>query len=165
MTIKNKILLLSALAAVTFSGCFLAAEEIIMHEQVPPKVAQVDSMLEGMLQLHVNIGDKVKKGELLFNIDSKSYKILQQKSVFAYLFKRHEFHRMEELIGSHSVSLEQYQEAEYNYLSALEDLRTADLQIEECLYYAPFDGVVTNIINYTGSAVGDGNEVVDVTAV
>ncbi|HJO92113.1 MAG TPA: hypothetical protein QF753_01825 [Victivallales bacterium] len=37
--------------------------------------------------------------------------------------------------------------------------------IDQCAVKAPFDGKVTNIVNYTGSGVGSCNEIMDITAI
>ena len=49
----------------------------------------------------------------------------------------------------------------------LEDQATVKLDqayVDQCTVKAPFNGTVTNIINYPGTGVGNGNEIMDITA-
>ena len=61
------------------------------------------------------------------------------------------------------MSQERYEKAKNLYADALEKAKADLVNIKDSKCYAPFDGVVTKIVDYTGSTTGAGNEVVDVT--
>ncbi|MCP4180786.1 MAG: hypothetical protein GY756_23750 [bacterium] len=145
-------------------GACLIAFGVFAADAAPgPQVAQICSVVEGMLKMHVKLGEKVKKGQLIFEIESNLLEVARMKAENNVRYCKQIYDRDQKLLKSHNVSLEAFQEARYNYINAVADLKTALINIKNCYYYAPFDGNVTKIINYTGSAVGDGNEVVDIT--
>jgi multidrug efflux pump subunit AcrA (membrane-fusion protein) len=128
-----------------------------------PTVAQVDSLIEGILNLNVKEGQHVKKGELLFKVDTTALDNQKKINKSYVKYCSQEYNRQKNLLAKHAVSLSDFQTAEYNLVNAIADLKTTELNIQNSSYYAPFDGVVSKVINSTGSAIGDGSEVVDVT--
>ncbi|HJO92392.1 MAG TPA: biotin/lipoyl-binding protein [Victivallales bacterium] len=133
--------------------------------EATPKVGQVDTVYEGILQLHVKLGQKVKKGQLLFTMDTNLLKVAVIKANNNLNYTKEIYERNKKLYdSSHSVSREKLEEYKYNYINALADFKTAKINVKNCYYYAPFAGTVTKIIYGNGSAVGDGNEVMDITA-
>ena len=144
-------------------ACLVAFGVFAADTAPEPQVAQIASVVEGMLIMHVKLGDKVKKGQLVFQIESNLLEVARMKAENNVRYCKQLFDRDQKLLKSHNVSLEAFQEARFNYINAVADLKTALINIKNCYYYAPFDGTVTKIINYTGSAVGDGNEVMDIT--
>jgi multidrug resistance efflux pump len=127
------------------------------------QVAQIDSLAAGILKMHVALGEKVKKGQLIFELDSNLLDVATMKAENNVRYCKQIYDRDQKLLKTHNVSLELFQKARYNYINAVAGLKTALINVKNCYYYAPFDGNVTKIINYTGSAVGDGNEIIDIT--
>jgi multidrug resistance efflux pump len=130
-----------------------------------PVVGQVDNSYEGILQLYVKLGQKVKKGQILFGMDTNLLKILVIKAKNKLNYTKTIYLRNKKLYEkSHSVSKEALEELKFKYINALADYKTAKINVQDCYYYAPFDGTVTKIIYGNGSGVGSGDEVIDITA-
>jgi multidrug resistance efflux pump len=128
-----------------------------------PKIAEINSINEEMLDMKVELGQKVKKGDLLFSVDITTLATQKLKDETEVKHQNDILQRAEKLIKTHSVSLAEVQEAKYNSINAIMNLKTTEYNIKYSSYYAPFDGIVTKIVNYNGSAIGDGNVVVNIT--
>jgi multidrug resistance efflux pump len=152
-----------AIVQVTKAKTKTEAKQIEANLKATPVVAQVDSLIEGILRLNVHEKQKVKKGELLFHIDTASLENQKRKDRSNVKYCKQEYVRMDKLLKTHSVSKADYQTAKFNLINALADLKTTTLNLQNSCYYAPFDGIVTKIVTTDGSAVGDGSEVIDVT--
>ena len=137
------------------------------------QIAQIHSMTEGIIDLKVEPGQYVKKGQLIFTVNtipkinhSTTYKVPQEikyKNALDYYKKAYD--RAKRLLVPHSVSLADFQLAKFNYSNALDDLKSFFIDKKNSHYYAPFDGLVSKVINYTGSNIGDGDNIVEITAV
>jgi multidrug resistance efflux pump len=134
--------------------------------KIGPAVAQVAPMLEGIVELKVSLGEKVKKGQLLFKIDTAYYKIRKTKHEANVEYNKARFERTKQLYEQNSGSLKYYQTAAYDYANAVQKLKETELLIDKrSNYHAPFDGRVTDIVHYTGSYVFTGHTVLEVTKV
>ncbi len=118
-----------------------------------PAVAKIASYLEGIIELKVSLGQHVKKGQLLFQISTDYTQIVEAKCENEVWFYQKQYERIKKLSVTHSQSIEDVQEAKYNLQKALGSLKIEKLLLDKwSKYYAPFDGVVTNIYCYNGSA-------------
>jgi multidrug efflux pump subunit AcrA (membrane-fusion protein) len=163
---------------INYNGCIGDGNEVVDITQIKTKsdasaikakmgeiseVAQVDSLIEGILHLNVKEGQHVKKGDLLFKVDTTALDSQKKINKSFVKYCSQEYTRQKKLLGTHAVSVSDFQTAEFNLINAIADLKTTELNIQNSSYYAPFDGVVSKVINPSGSAIGDGSEVVDVT--
>ena len=131
---------------------------------VAPAIAQVASMKDGLLKLSINQGEKVNKGQLLFTVSAAYDKITRAKQQARLLYYKQKFERSRKLFNNNSQSLKVYQSTQYNFKNAIQDLKSTDLMINKnSTYYAPFDGIVTNINHYTGSNIFVGHRVLEIT--
>jgi len=142
---------------------------------VPDQKAQIASRLMGYIKnLDVKVGQKVKRGDLLFFIysgDIKS-KISQarsgyQQAVAALTDARLDFNRFTKLYKEDSVSKQQYDKirlqlsvAEENLSSARSGLNQAKAQLKYANVTAPFDGVIVQKNAVAGSLAAPGNPIV-----
>ena len=132
--------------------------------KIGPAVAQVVSILFGTVDLRVTLEEKVKKDQLLFKIDTAIYEIKNAKRKANLEYNKARYERTKKLYEQNNESLKNYQTAEYEYRDAAQGLKRTELQINKrSCYYAPFDGIVTNITHYTGSFVFAGHKVLEVT--
>lgn len=119
-------------------------------------VAGIASYLEGVVDVNVELGQRVRKGDLLFRIKTDYTEIIREKCRNAVWYYTQEYERIKRLNAGHSKCQEDLDLAKYNLLKAKCSLEKEDLLIQKwSKYYAPFDGIVTNIYYYTGSAVPD----------
>jgi hypothetical protein len=129
-------------------------------------LAQVVTMLEGIVELKVSLGEKVKKDQLLFNINTAFYEIRKATQKANVEYNKARFERTKQLYEQNNGSLKHYQTAVYDYKNAVLKLKSIELLINRrSSYHSPFDGRVTDIIHYTGSYVFVGHKVLEVTKI
>ncbi len=141
---------------------------------VPDQKAQIASRLMGYIKnLDVKVGQEVKKGELLFSIDSSDVnsQILQAKSAYqqasaALKDAKLDYDRFSKLYKQDSVSKQQfdkislqYKVAQENLVSAKTALNQAKSQLNYANVKAPFDGVVVDKMAVAGDLAAPGNPV------
>jgi hypothetical protein len=115
-------------------------------------------------------GKIIRQGDLLIALD-KSYRIADvnnakaniEKDLALLHEKKEVYLRDKKLIGSHSVSVQEYQNAQSDYFQAKAQLEAdkATLILKErilsfCDYYARFDGIVEEVMfsaGYTGGEI------------
>jgi multidrug resistance efflux pump len=138
--------------------CFIAIGLYASKDK--PAVARISScpFLDGMVNMKVSLGEHVKKGQLLFTISTDYTQIKKAQCKNRVWYYKEEYERIKKLAKSRSKSLENVQEAKYNLEHAIESLKIENLLINKwSKYYAPFDGVITKIYNYSGSGVSRGS--------
>ena len=145
----KKLLLLTAI-------CIAAGQ--IYASEFKASVARIASYLEGIVDLKVEVGQKVKKGQLLFTISTDYTEIVKEKCKNGVWFYQQEYDRIKKLAATHSKSIDDLQLATKDLANAKGSLDIENLLIDKwSKYYAPFDGVVTKIYNYSGSGVSNGS--------
>ncbi len=128
-----------------------------------PIVAQVDNRFEGIVNLYVNLGEKVKAGQPLFSCDSQINDIQLRTDEAALVYSKEVFERDKALIASHTISYGQYITDKYTYIANLATVMYDKIEIANSVSCAPFDGIVTAIGYAEGSGPGAGDNIVSVT--
>ena len=129
-----------------------------------PIVANVASMIDGLVEMNVDLGNKVKAGQVLFTINVDYNKITRKQQLANYKLTKAKYERQKKLYKQNANALKDYQLAEFNYRNAIQDLKMSDIIIDKrSVYKAPFDGVISNITYYTGSNTFAGHTVLQVT--
>ncbi len=128
-----------------------------------PKIAEVASVYKGIVELKVQLGEKVKKGQLLFEINQNILDTEKKCNEETYKFLKDVLEGGKKLIKKESISLDDYQQCIRDIDEAKAVLDSTNAQIKLSKYYAPFDGTVTNIVRYDGSGLGDNDDEVQVT--
>ncbi|BCN93980.1 acriflavin resistance protein [Thiomicrorhabdus immobilis] len=142
---------------------------------VPDQKAQIASRLMGYIKnLDVQVGQEVKRGDLLFSIDSGDIKsqISQANSAYqqalaALTDANLDYNRFTKLYKEDSVSKQQYDKIKLQYSVAQENLASAKSALDQAksqLNYAnvkaPFDGVIVQKMAVAGSLAAPGNPIV-----
>ncbi|MBO1927689.1 efflux RND transporter periplasmic adaptor subunit [Thiomicrorhabdus sp. 6S2-11] len=196
----NKVLAVAVLAAMGLSGCqqeapvapqsepqTLAAEvhnvelgtvpltAVVPGAVVADQKAHIASRLMGYIKgLEVEVGDKVKRGSLLFSIDSTDIQsqIAQAQSAYsqaeaALQDAKLDYDRFSQLFKEDSVSKQQFDKIRLQYAVAQENLAAAKSGLNQArsqLNYAnvraPFSGVVVQKMATAGDLAAPGNPVV-----
>lgn len=143
---------------------------------VPDQKATISSRLMGFIKvLDLKEGQKVKRGELLFSIDSSDVKsgIIQAQSGYdqakaGLMDAKLDYDRFEKLYQDASVSKQQfdkislkYKVAQENLASAQSGLNQAKSQLKYANVRAPFDGVVVKKMASAGDLAAPGSPVVE----
>jgi multidrug efflux pump subunit AcrA (membrane-fusion protein) len=127
------------------------------------QVAEVASVYKGIVKLHVKLGDYVKKGQLLFEVNTDQLQALKKFDEANLGFMNTCVERAKKLFKLHSISKDDYQKCLRDYGVAQNQLKNTLAKIKFSKYYAPFDGTVTKIIRYDGSGLGDNDDEVEIT--
>lgn len=128
------------------------------------QVALVCNRWEGILDINVKLGDKVKKGQLLFSIEDGDMLAQKASNQSIANYNKELFERRDKLIKTNNISLLDYLTSKVDYEKALLAVRLDDIQIQQSTNYAPFDGTVTKIYRFSGSGNGAGKPVCEITA-
>ncbi|MCP4178385.1 MAG: biotin/lipoyl-binding protein [bacterium] len=158
---KKKIIVLIVASLFGF-GAF-ASSEISTKINTKPQVAQVASIYKGVVILHVKLGQEVKKGQVLFEVNSDMLKVQLDRDKSHVDNNAAILDGARKLVNNHSISRDDYQQCLRDYLAAKNSYELDLAQINDSMYYSPFDGTVTNIVRYEGSGLGDNDNEVEVT--
>jgi len=116
--------------------------------------AKIAAPMAGILtQIHCEEGQQVKKGDLLFELDTRSSDALIAKAEVAVEFAQKNFARKQQLNTTDNVSRKLYDEAEQLLQTAHKDLLNAKTQRELLQIKAPLSGTVVVIHFKVGEAV------------
>lgn len=142
---------------------------------VPEQKAQISSRLIGYIkELEVKVGQTVKRGQLLFSIDSADInsQIVQanagyQQAIASLNDAKLDYDRFTQLYKEESVSKQQYDKMRLQYSIAQQNVAAAKSalnQAKEQLNYAnvkaPFDGVIVDKMAVAGDLASPGKPIV-----
>ncbi|HEY8035560.1 MAG TPA: efflux RND transporter periplasmic adaptor subunit [Methylobacter sp.] len=120
----------------------------------PAASSKIATPMMGILtQIHCEEGQQVKKGDLLFELDTRSVDALIAKAEVAVEFAQKNFARKQQLNVTDNISRKLYDEAEQLLQTARKDLLNAKTQKDLLQIKAPLSGTVTAIHFKVGEAV------------
>ena len=128
-----------------------------------PKEAWVASMYKGIVALKVQLGQQVKKGQLVFEVKQDILDVDKKCNETTLKFLKKVMAGGEKLLEKKSISEDDYQYCQRDYAVAQNILKSTEAQIATSKYYAPFDGTVTKIVCYDGSGLGDNDNEIQIT--
>lgn len=118
---------------------------------------------QGIMMLHVKLGEYVKKGQPVYSLNTD-----MEKVDLGYYKKEVEFYK--EVIKHIQIIRDQNIISKNFYDSVLQDMQVAQANVEKTkaiiknrTYLSPFDGTVTQIYCYDGSGVSDNTPMVEIT--
>jgi multidrug resistance efflux pump len=152
-----------ALTLFTLAVASSLASAAIQQPASELEVAEVASTAKGVVELHIELGQKVKKGQLLFSLnqDLQNAQTVIDKSNLKY--NEEVLDGAKKLIKNNSIPQADFLECMHDHINAQATYAIDQANIKTSKYYAPFDGTVTNIVRYTGSGLGDNDDEVEVT--
>lgn len=120
----------------------------------PAASSKIAAPMTGILaQIHCEEGQQVTKGDLLFELDTRSADALIAKAEVAVEFAQKNFARKQQLNATDNVSRKLYDEAEQLLQIARKDLLNAKTQKDLLQIKAPLSGTVAAIHFKVGEAV------------
>lgn len=173
-TAKNIVLQEINVEVVSVSLGSIPLKTVVPGSVVSDQKAQISSRLMGFIKdFEVKEGQEVKRGELLFSIDSTDVKsgILKASSGYqqakaALLDAKLDFKRFKKLYEEESVSKQQFDKINLQYkiaqeqiFSAKTGLNQAKSQLRYANVTAPFDGVVVKKMASAGDLSAPGSPV------
>lgn len=139
------------------------ASELKGDNSSTPQIAQISACYKGILKLNVQLGQQVKKGQLLFEYNTEELEIVKEYNEEALKVDKAFVEGGKDLFLKKSISKDVYSKLESNYAVFQNTLKSTLATIEASKYYAPFDGTITKIVSYDGSAFNDGDVEMEVT--
>lgn len=125
-------------------------------------------------QITVELGDSLKKGQVIARLDNTDYRInynqavISQKNAQVQLIAaKSSYQRVENLYANNNISLSDFETSKAQYESALAMASNADAQVEAAknqldytLLSAPYDGAITAIMADENEMAGAGQPIV-----
>ncbi|MFC2161436.1 efflux RND transporter periplasmic adaptor subunit [Acidobacteriota bacterium] len=125
-----------------------AKKEFVLTERFsgevkPKKQVNLSFNIPGKIErFYFNEGDAVKKGQLLAQLEQMDYKTGRDQSLVQWEKAKRDFERSQRLWKEGSIQEQVVQDTETVFKAAQAILDAADLNLEHCLMYAPFNGHV-----------------------
>jgi multidrug resistance efflux pump len=140
----------------------LAVSLIPIVALAAPREAWVASVYKGVIELKVQLGQQVKKGQILFEVNQDILKADRKSNESSVKFLKKVMEGGKRLNEKHSISLDDYQQCERDLAVEENIFKAVDAQITMSKYYAPFDGTVTKVVRYDGSGLGDNDNEIQI---
>lgn len=119
-----------------------------------PADAEVASSVAGVVaRIDCLEGQRVKKGTVLFRLDSRVAEVALEKAHKALAFAEDNFERQKKLLPVEGTSKKAYLEAEQLLNTARAELRAAETDLALTTVTAPLDGTIVKINSEPGEAV------------
>ncbi|MDF1655192.1 MAG: efflux RND transporter periplasmic adaptor subunit [Coxiellaceae bacterium] len=117
-----------------FPGKVLASKRAELSFEVPGK----------LVKLPIKKGEKIKKGQLLAQLDQIPFEDKAQQTQAHYDYRKVQFHRGKELVKGNYISKAEYDKLQSAYQVAEANLSTAKRNLKDSTLRAPFDGIVAD---------------------
>jgi len=160
MNIFNKKLSVHSVLILTILSFCMISARVFADDSIPKDALPMITAVEGNVVFYAKAGDNVKKGEPLFFVKSNDFpleKIKQLKQDIVYYEKTYE--RKKKLTKTHSLSVQEMDDAWRDYHNSLSELKIAEAQSKSGFYTAPFDCEIVRCEVPPNSGIGDGDPV------
>lgn len=111
-----------------------------------------------LIALNVEEGERVKKGQVVAEIDPLDYRLQYEAKKSSYLTAKSQMERADKLIGKQAISRQDYESTQAGYANAKAAYENAANMLEETRLTAPFDGFIQKkyVENYQKIQAGQG---------
>lgn len=160
---KIYVVLISSFLAVQFISC--RTEESVKTFERPVKVFKTQSLeylsnsyvgtvasdeisnlafkMPGqIIQLPIENGQRVRKGELIAAIDPRDYQLQLESSKANFITSKSQLERSENLVAKDAISRQQYEAVEAAFARDKSAYENAQIMVSETKIYAPFSGII-----------------------
>lgn len=121
----------------------------------PVEEAAIVPLASGQVTaVHVKVGDYVKAGQLLFEIDKTQMATTYNQAKAAYDLAANTYNSMEKLYAEGAISKTDFDSAKVNYISAKESFTAAADAYSYCNVTSPINGYVTSLSVSVGNIAG-----------
>lgn len=138
--------LLSIYATTPISGRIQPIEEVMIMPLASGEITRV----------YVKMGDQVRKGAALFEVDKAQIATTLNQAREAYSNAQTAYERMEKLYGEGAVSLQSYEQTQAQYVTARESFNAASNAYSNTTVKSPINGYVTSLAATVGSLASPG---------
>lgn len=111
-----------------------------------------------LIALNVEEGERVKKGQVVAEVDPLDYRLQYEARKSSYLTAKSQMERAEKLIQKQAISHQDYESTQASYANAKAAYENAENLLEETKLEAPFDGFIQKkyVENYQKVQAGEG---------
>ncbi|WP_256011676.1 efflux RND transporter periplasmic adaptor subunit [Desertivirga xinjiangensis] len=126
----------------------------------PFKEAKVFSVTSGIIErLNINLGDRVKQGQVVAKIDTRTQQLDLQRSESNVAKLKNDLQTYTELLAGKAATQEQVNSIRQDYLNAVNESRQIRKQIADASIKAPTGGVISSKVVEQGIFVNGGAEI------
>ncbi len=156
---KQRTVLLLVIFQLSMGVSYAMAEQTLQTQQV----ANIASPYKGVIELNVKLGQQVKKGQLLFELNQDILKAQKKYYKSSLTLYKDILAGAKKLVKTHAIPLDLFQQSVRDSLMSKSSYKLILNTIRTSKYYAPFDGTVTKIVRYDGSGLGDNDDEIEVS--
>ncbi len=111
-----------------------------------------------LISMNVLEGQRVKKGQIVAEIDPTDYKLDLDAKRASYLNNKSQMERAEKLLSKNAISVQEYETTKTNYTNAKSAFEYAENTLNDTKLKAPFDGFIQKkyVENYQKVQAGQG---------
>ena len=115
-----------------------------------------------ILSIYVDIGDKVKKGDLLAQLDDSEINASLEQAVARLDLANQVLKRFEDLRKKGFISIQDYDEAKSEYLVAKSQVKFFEVKKSQTVLRAPYDGYIQNRFVDEGTVINGSNPILEI---
>ena len=115
-----------------------------------------------ILSIYVDIGDKVKKGDLLAQLDDSEINASLEQAVARLDLADQVLKRFEDLRKKGFISIQDYDKAKSEYLVAKSQVKYFEVKKSQTILRAPYDGFIQNRFVDEGTVINGSNPILEI---
>ena len=115
-----------------------------------------------ILSIYVDIGDKVKKGDLLAQLDDSEINASLEQAVARLDLANQVLKRFEDLRKKGFISIQDYDKAKSEYLVAKSQVKYFEVKKSQTILRAPYDGFIQNRFVDEGTVINGSNPILEI---
>ena len=135
-----------------FPGKLLPIEQSKLAFEIPGKINNV----------YVDVGDSVKKGQLLAKLDDREASAQLNQAKAAYELSKQILERFENLRQQGHISIQDLDKARSDYIIAKSQFEFFEVKLLQTNLIAPFDGIIQSRFLDTGTVINSGIPILEI---
>ena len=135
-----------------FPGKLLPVEQSQLAFEIPGKINNV----------YVDVGDSVKKGQVLAKLDDREASAQLNQAKAAYELSKQILERFENLRQQGHISVQDLDKASSDYIIAKSQYEFFEVKLQQTNLIAPFNGVIQSRFLDTGTVINSGIPILEI---
>lgn len=135
-----------------FPGKLLPIEQSKLAFEIPGKINNV----------YVDVGDSVKKGQVLAKLDDRESSAQLNQAKAAYELSKQILERFENLRQQGHISIQDLDKARSDYIIAKSQFEFFEVKLLQTNLIAPFDGIIQSRFLDTGTVINSGIPILEI---
>ena len=135
-----------------FPGKLLPIEQSKLAFEIPGKINNV----------YVDVGDSVKKGQVLAKLDDRESSAQLNQAKAAYELSKQILERFENLRQQGHISIQDLDKARSDYIIAKSQFEFFEVKLLQTNLLAPFDGIIQSRFLDTGTVINSGIPILEI---